>query len=144
VDAQHRLEDLTERFLADLARLRGEFRDLEGELAASLRAEQARLVVDLRERVHGTASTALDGSIDEAEARLRAASAAAERTARARIAEVARTARFRLETAERAEERERRVREAGERVEREMAQRLREAELRLLETLQRAAEAAGP
>jgi hypothetical protein len=137
--AQTRLEALTERFLSDLSRLRGDMRELVGELSAGLRAEQARLILQLRERIRGIASGALDDSIDRAEDRLRAVSAEAERDARARIAEVAKTARFRLEMVERAQERERRIREATERVEREMAERVREAELRLLDALQRAA-----
>jgi predicted ribosome quality control (RQC) complex YloA/Tae2 family protein len=130
--ARIRIEWASDRFVADLARLRSELKSEREPLLRSVE-EHARQAVQ-------TAITAqLDPALHHAEASLRATGATMERDAYARIAEAARTAQFRIEAADRAQERELRVRAATERAEREVAERIRTAEERLLDLLDEAA-----
>jgi hypothetical protein len=130
--AQIRIEWASERFVADLTRLRSELRSEREHLLRSV-DEQARRAVQTAITAH------LEPALDHAEASLRAAGAAMEQDAHARIAEAARTAQFRIEAADRAQERELRVRAATERAEREISQRVQAAEERLLDLLEEAA-----
>jgi hypothetical protein len=125
--ARARIERASEQFVADLERLRAEFRLIELDRAEELSREQARLIKKVEAH--------LESSLDGAEARLRLAAAVAEQEARSRIAEAARTAQFRIELADRAQERELRIRRAVERAERDAAERVRAAERRLLDVL---------
>lgn len=139
--AQARLEQLAEHFLGDLSRLRGDVKELERDLTAELRAEQRTLLAEVEDRIHAAASEALSLLVSRGEARLRAVGRQAERDARNTTAEAAKTARFRIDLANRALEREMRIRSATERMEREMASRVRAAEQRLLDVLDRVAQA---
>lgn len=130
--ARIRIEWASERFVADLTRLRSELNSEREHLLRSVE-EQARRAVQT------AISTELKPALYHAEARLRSAGADVEQEAHARIAEAARTAQFRIEVADRAQERELRVRAATERAEREMAERVRAAEQRLLHLLEEAA-----
>jgi hypothetical protein len=128
--AQRRVEEVSDRFVTDLSRL-----------SAELSLERERLLdeVDRRGR------QAVERVAEEVEVLARdAITAQLEpplRRAEARIEEAAKTARFRIEAADRAQEREWMIRTATQRLEAESAERVREAEQRLLGVLDRLLEA---
>jgi hypothetical protein len=128
--AQRRVEEVSERFVADLSRLSAELRSERDRLVDAVERRGRHAVERFAGELEGLARTAITEQLEPSLER-----------AEARIEEAAKTARFRIEAADRAQEREWMIRTATQRLEQESAERVREAEQRLLEVLDRLMEA---